>query len=113
MSRKKCHNCGVVDSIHVRDEGRSKLIAAFGLKDDDGLQMYFIYCRSCNFVNIYKPGWFGNIKFNSFIDARGVCEAYQNGQMSREEMGIFAGKIQRAMVEDGVLPKDWDIGGAN
>jgi hypothetical protein len=72
--------------------------------------MYFIYCRSCNCVNIYKPGWFGNIKFNSLIDSREVYKAYQKGQMSREEMGIFAGKIQKAMVEDGVLPKDWNIG---
>jgi hypothetical protein len=109
MSNKKCHHCGVVDSVHAKDEGKSKLVWAFGPYDDDGLQMHLIYCRSCGFVNIYKPGWFGNIKFNSFMDARDVYKAYQNGQMKREEMGMFAGKLQQAMVEDGILPKDWAI----
>ena len=109
MANSKCYKCGVVDSIHVDDEGRSKLVAAIGPKDDDGLQMYFIYCRACNHINIYKPGWFGNMKFNSFMDAREVYKAYEGGNMSRQEMGIFAGKLQRAMIEDGVLPKNWII----
>lgn len=109
MPTKKCHNCGIVDSIHRNDEGHSKLVWAFGPYDSDGLQMHFIYCRACGTVNIYKPGWFGNIKFNSLMDAREVYRAYQNGQMQRHEMGIFAKKIQEAMIEDGILPNDWEI----
>jgi hypothetical protein len=109
MGTKKCYHCGLIDSIHVNDERSSKLVAAYGPKDDDGLQMYFIYCHACNFVNIYKPGWFGNLKFNSYLDTREVWNAYQKGQMSRAEMGIFAGKIQEAMMADGMLPKDWSV----
>ena len=109
MSNKKCHNCGVVDSVHRKDEGRSKLVWGFGPNDDDGLQMHLIYCRSCGCVNIYKPGWFGNIKFNSYVDANEVYKLYQTGQIKREEMDMFAGKIQQAMIEDGILPKDWAI----
>ena len=110
LSNKKCHHCGVVDSVHAKDEGRSKLVWALGPKDDDGLQMYLFYCRSCGFVNIYKPGWFGNINFNRYMDAREVYKAYQDGQMKREEMTIFfGGKILLALIEDGILPKDWAI----
>jgi hypothetical protein len=109
MSNKKCHHCGVVDSVHVKDEGKSKLVWAFGPHDDDGLQMHLIYCRACGYVNIYKPGWFGNIKFDSYMDARDVYKAYLDGQMNQEEMGMFAGKIQQAMVADGILPVDWVI----
>ncbi len=109
MSNKKCHNCGVVDSIHKKDEGRSKLVWAFGPYDDDGLQMHMIYCHSCGFVNIYKPGWFGNLKFDSYMDARDALKCYQLGKMKRQEVGMFAGKIQQAMIEDGILPQDWEI----
>jgi len=109
MSKKKCHGCGVVDSIHVKDEGRSQLVSAFGPKDEDGLQMYFIYCRACHAINIYKPGWIGNIKFDSLIDTRELFEAYKTGQIAHHEIGFIAGKIQRAMIEDGILPKNWTI----
>jgi hypothetical protein len=109
MFKKKCHNCGIVDSIHITDEETSKLMLAFGPKDDDGLQMYFIYCRCCQFINIYKPGWFGNTKFNSLLNAREVYTAYQRGKMTLQEMGFIAGRIQRAMIEDGVLPQDWEV----
>lgn len=109
MSNKKCHKCGIVDSVHRKDEGRSKLVWAFGPHDEDGLQMHFIYCRSCGFINVYKPGWLGNIKFNSYIDAREMYRSYQNGQTRREEMGILAGKLQQVMIEDGILPSDWKV----
>jgi hypothetical protein len=109
MPNKKCHNCGVVDSVHRKDEGHSKLLWAFGPYDDDGLQTHLIYCRSCGFVNIYKPGWFGNTKYDSLIDVREVYKLYKNGQIKLEEMGMFAGKLQQAMIEDGVLPNDWEI----
>ena len=108
MSNKKCHKCNTVDSIHIKDEGKSKLISAFGPKDDDGLQLYLIYCHNCNYVNFYKPGWFG-IKFDSLLDAKEVYKSYLNGEISHREMGMFAGKLQKAMIDDGVLPPDWQI----
>lgn len=104
---KKCHNCGLVDSIHVNDEKASRLVFAYGPKDQDGLLTFFIYCRSCHFINIYKPGWVGNVRFDSYIDSKELCSAHQSGTITREEMGFLAEKIQRAMKADGVLPADW------
>ena len=92
MSKKKCHNCSVVDSIHVRNEGTSRLIAAYGPKDLNGIQMYYIYCRAGGVVNIWKAGWLG-MKYDSHHDAR-----YFGGS--------FAPNLQAAMLEDGVLSED-------
>jgi hypothetical protein len=41
------------------------------------------------------------------MNSREVYAAYEAGKMKKEELGIFAGKIQLAMKEDGVLPKEW------
>jgi hypothetical protein len=110
MGKKKCYQCGLVDSIHVADEGRSRLVFAFGPKDADGLQMYFVYCRGCQHITVLKPGWFGNAKFSQLIDPRGVWAAYEAGLMSREDLRVFAPRLQIAMVADGIFAEDWEIG---
>lgn len=64
----KCNKCGKTDSTHVKHVCRSILAMAYGLKDPtDGLQQYYIYCKECNIVNVYKPKLFGK-KFDRFRD---------------------------------------------
>lgn len=109
MPNQKCHSCDVIDSVHRNDEARSKLIWAFGPLDEDGLQMHFIYCRACGAVNIYKPGWFGNLKFSSYIDTKELFKLFQSGKIERDEIGILARKIQLVMIEDKRLPQDWKV----
>ena len=43
------------------------------------------------------------------MDTRDVLKAYQSGKVEREEMGMFAGKLQQAMIEDEILPQYWEI----
>ena len=62
MATKKCHHCGVTDSTHISDFGRSCLVEAVGPTDIDDLQMWLVYCRRCKHLNIFKPGWIGQLK---------------------------------------------------
>jgi hypothetical protein len=109
MAKKKCHKCGIVDSIHVKDAGRSKLVAEMGMPDDKGLLMFLIYCRSCATVNVYKPGWIGNIKFEQFLKYNILLDRIKSGEIQPEMFRIVTPLIQQAMKEDGVLPSDWKI----
>jgi hypothetical protein len=61
-AQERCHNCGHVDSIHVRDYGTSKLLWVIGPKNEKGLQQYIVYCRLCRHMSVFIPGWIGNWK---------------------------------------------------
>ncbi len=69
MSKKKCYNCGITEnpSANIKTDNSKQLVWEMGMKDLNGLIMHLIYCRSCGTVNIYNPGWFGNIKFDQFL----------------------------------------------
>ncbi|MDP2760708.1 MAG: hypothetical protein Q8O64_09965 [Sideroxyarcus sp.] len=110
MSKQQCYNCGVVDSIHEKDSATSKLVAGMGPKGEDGLIIFLVYCRSCHAVNIYKPGWFGSIKYSGqSMDAEKMARLIEQGQLKKDAMGIFPRHLQKAMLEDGVLPKNWEL----
>jgi hypothetical protein len=109
VGKKKCYNCGIVDSIHVRDTHTSKLVSEQGMPDGNGLLMFLIYCRSCGTVNVYKPGWFGNVKFDQFLKYNILLDKIKSGEMKPEMFRIVTPRIQQAMIEDGVLPSDWKI----
>lgn len=64
MAKKKCHGCGIIDSLHNKDIEHSKLVSDFCGKDSSGLIRLLIYCNDCGTVNEYKPGWFGNFKYS-------------------------------------------------
>jgi hypothetical protein len=105
MAKYKCHKCGVVDSLHAKNEGRSKLVAEVEKGFDEYPDDYYIYCRSCFYVNRYQPGWMGNLKFKLYLDGKEMFT-------KSEKMGsgfLFKdyNKINRAMIEDGIIPKGW------
>ena len=109
MAKRKCHGCGVVDNVGIGRSEFGKLKFAFAPPDNDGMPMYHVYCRSCNALNFYKRSLLGYIKFDSILIISDLLEAYKNGEISHQEMGFISGTIQEAMIEDGILPKDWEL----
>lgn len=111
MAKKKCYNCGIVDKPDTLVIGHSKLIWDIGTLDLNGLLMHLIYCRLCGAVNVYKPGWFGNIKFEQFFKYDILLDKIKSGDMEPDMLKVITPRIQRAMKEDGVLPSDWEVVG--
>ena len=63
----KCNKCQKIDSTHVKNRNISILAMAYGPKDFDGRQQYYIYCKDCQVVNVYKPYMLGiKKKFDRF-----------------------------------------------
>ncbi len=109
MAKHKCYNCGIIDKADARGTRGSKLIWDVGMPDPTGLNTHLIYCRSCGTVNIYKPGWFGNIKFDQFLKYEHVLEKIKRGELEPWSLGLITPRIQQAMKENGNLPPDWKI----
>jgi len=111
MAKKKCYNCGIIDnpSANINNDERSKLIWDMSMKDLNGLLTHLIYCRSCGTVNVYKPGWFGNIKFDQFLKYNHVLDKIKRGELEPSSLGLITPRIQQAMKEDGNLPPDWKV----
>lgn len=101
-----CGHCQV--SKTVPDE--STFIYVYGPKDENGLQHYYLYCRTCHFVTDFEPpGCFafltGNLRHRpvGVLDPREIYrECLSRG--TPEQFGIFSPKLQDAMREDGVIP---------
>jgi hypothetical protein len=114
LTTRKCHHCGITDSIHRNDIGRSRLRIAIGPVDEtNGLQIYFVYCRKCKHMNIYSPGWFGNHKHVETWapeDIRGRYQTLKNkallfepasGVQQDTQARLFH-ELDEALMEDGV-----------
>jgi hypothetical protein len=89
MANKKCHHCGIVDSTHISDYGRSKLVEAVGPTDHDGLQIWLVYCRACKHMNIYKPGWFGNMKHSKTWSSLQIIMHYPSLRRDSENHNVI------------------------
>ena len=107
MAKKKCYNCGIIDSpsANIKTDGSRKLVWEIGMKDMNGLLMHLIYCRSCGTVNVYKPGWIGNIKFDQFLKYEILLDKIKKGESEPDMLGVITPRIQQAMIEDGILPE--------
>jgi hypothetical protein len=107
-AKHKCYNCGIIDKSDAKGIDGSRLIWDIGMPDLNGLQTHLIYCRSCGTVNIYKPGWLGNIKFDQFLKYEILLEKLRNGTLDgplkSDPFQIITPRIRRAMIEDGILP---------
>jgi len=113
MATKKCHHCGVVDSTHRSDAGRSKLVEAVGPADRDGLQMWFVYCRGCRHMNIYKPGWIGALKHAYTWSSIEIMRLYTPIRMVAEQESVagipkniqmeMLHRLDLALIEDQVI----------
>jgi hypothetical protein len=89
----------------------SELIYVWGPKDETGLQHYYLYCRKCYHVTDYVPAGCLSMLVLDFrhkpIGILNPREVYDpTHKIGRpEQFGVFAPKIQDAMREDGVIPK--------
>ena len=110
LSERQCGNCGLVDSIHVRDLATSKLVEAVGPKDSSGLQQYLVYCRECNHMTINIPGWFGNHKLKEVLSPMNIMVKYGflRAQVKYETAVGVPRHIQLEMLErlDSALDED-------
>ena len=111
MSKKKCYNCGITEnpSANIKTDNSKQLVWEMGMKDLNGLIMHLIYCRSCGTVNIYKPGWFGNIKFDQFLKYEILLDKIKRGEAEADLFRVVTPRIQIAMKKDGVLPSNWKV----
>ena len=106
MAKKKCYNCGIIESpsANINTDDNRKLVWEMGMKEPNGLIMHLIYCRSCGAVNIYKPGWFGNIKFDQFLKYEILLDKIRGGEIEPEMLAVLTPRVQQAMIKDGLLP---------
>ena len=107
MPKKKCYNCGIIDraSTNIESDVGSAIIWEMGMLGGQGLQMHLVYCRSCGTVNIYKPGWFGNTKFDQFLKYKILLDLIRRGDAEPGILRVLTPRIQQAMTEDGILPE--------
>jgi len=113
MANKECHHCGIVDSTHCSDYGRSKLVEAVGPRDNDGLQIWLVYCRDCKHMNIYKPGWIGNMKHSKTWSSLQIIMHYPSLRTEAEHQSVIGipksaqcemfKNLDAALYDDGVI----------
>jgi hypothetical protein len=119
MAEYECNSCGVIDSLHVKDVGTSKLVVeTFRGRGEKGLDVYAIFCRCCLYVSFYQPGWFGNIKVAKHkggpprvMDGVEMIENHRSRGDDWEFNYFFDNTDQpifSAMIEDGVWDVDWE-----
>ena len=108
-AKHKCYNCGIIDKSDAKGIDGSRLIWDIGMPDLNGLQTHLVFCRSCGTVNIYKPGWLGNIKFDQFLKYEHVLEKIKNKELEPASLGLITERIQQAMKAAGYLPSDWQV----
>jgi hypothetical protein len=106
MKKFKCHNCGTIDSLRENSkllcEKQKGLSLDFRTGTAATLDQYYIYCRSCFYVNVYQPGWIGNIKFNYYLEGNQLF-----AQVKSHFVFQLFNSINKAMKEDGIIPKNW------
>lgn len=105
----KCASCGLKARCSPDDD--SQLIFVHGPADDQGLRHFYLYCRQCKQVSDFVPTlnplrWVtsGPFKAVAVIDPRSVYAECERAQRF-EWFGIFAGRIQDAMVKVRVIPQ--------
>lgn len=103
MAKSRCFNCGL--TAVMPDD--SKLILVNAPKDENGLNHYFLYCRSCHKVTDLEPagclGMLLGVFTLNFTKPVGVYDPVEVLQKHPEAFGIFAPKIQTAMRADGII----------
>ncbi len=109
MAKKKCYNCGITESpsANIKTDNKKQLVWEMGMKDLNGLIMHLVYCRPCGTVNIYKPGWLGNIKFDQFLKYEILLDKIKRGEEEPEMLAVITPRIKQAMIEDGILPRPY------
>jgi hypothetical protein len=109
MAKKKCYNCGISESpsANIHTDDNRQLVWEMGMKDLNGLIMHLVYCRSCGTVNIYKPGWLGNIKFDQFLKYEILLDKIRNGEIEPDMLAVLTPRVQQAMINDGLLPRSY------
>jgi ribosomal protein S27E len=96
MAKYKCHHCGTIDGCNEHDGGRGKLVCE-RVVNRTKPDTYFIYCRSCFYINFYHLELFGNLKFKNVFNGK---DALQN-KYSYFVFG-YENNITRAMIDDGI-----------
>lgn len=106
MANFKCHKCGIIESRGNNNKLVCEVIRGISPDYKAGiaatLDQYTVYCRSCFYINIYQPGWIGNLKFHSYMGGKEFFEAFKNYDLFQ-----LYNPINKAMLDDGVIPKGW------
>lgn len=111
MSKKKCHKCGATDnpSENFENDNNRKLVwekDLWELHETEPISylVHHIYCRTCGAVNVYKPSFFGRIKFDHFLKYEILLKNIKKGNKEPDFLGLLTPRFQRAMTNDGILP---------
>jgi hypothetical protein len=103
MAKFKCSKCGLTE--HLRENGKlvCELQKGVGGMGTATLDQYYIYCRVCSRVSIFKPGWIGNLKLSHYMEGKTF---FDNWGTSHDLFGMY-NSVNKAMIEDGIIPKGW------
>jgi len=105
----KCNKCKKKQPVDTLGNDLAPLLHSFSVRDRNGKRSLTVYCRSCRHVSYYRSAVFGVMRLVRSIDARALYAKFIDGRITREDMSAIAPNIQLAMVEDRVLPRQWEL----
>lgn len=106
----KCNKCKKKQTIDPLGNDLGRLLHSFSVRDRNGKRSLTVYCRACRHISYYRSALFGTMRLVRSIDARALYSKSTSGSSSsREELSVIAPHIQLAMVEDRVLPTNWEL----